>query len=157
GYPDMTNRPAALAAFYEGPVWKANREAVNAALVSVGDVRLLKPVDEPTFSLAKKMTAFMVATIYLLNSAVDEGFLRFWRERLKPTLAAAGAPPLAALSTDYSPDNYLRLPIVKAGEHAFVWFAAYAGPDEYRLHQKTLAESASWAPVQAELARHLAS
>lgn len=157
GYENMKVRGKALPAFYEGPEWKANREAVNATLVSIGDTRLLKPVDEPTFTLAKKMTAFMVATIYLLSSAVDEGFLRFWRESLKPTMAAAGAPPVAALSTEYAQDNFPRIPITRAGEHAFVWFAAYGSADEYRLHQKTLAESKAWGPVQAELAHRLAS
>jgi hypothetical protein len=87
-----------------------NRAAVNATLVDIGDVRLLKPVGEPGFTLARKMTAFMVATIYLLNSAVDDRFLRFWRESLAPTMAAAGAPPVAALSTDYSTDNFPRIP-----------------------------------------------
>lgn len=157
GYPGMESRPGALATFYDGPTWKSISKPVNETLVSVGDVRLLKPVDEPAFSLAKKMTAFMVATIYLLNSAVDDRFMRFWRESLKPTMAAAGAPPVAALSTEYAADNYPRLPIVKAGEHAFVWFASYGSRDEYRLHQKTLAASPAWGPVQAELARHLAS
>jgi len=157
GYDGMEQRGKALPAFYDGPVWKENRAAVNATLVDIGDVRLLKPVGEPGFTLAKKVTAFMVATIYLLNSAVDERFLRFWRESLAPTMATAGAPPLAALSTDYSADNFPRIPIVKAGEHAFVWFAAYGSHDEYRLHQKILASSPAWGPVQAELARYLAA
>ena len=157
GYDGMEERGKALPAFYDGAVWKENRAAVNATLVDIGDVRLLKPVDSPTFTLAKKMTAFMVATIYLLNSAADDGFTRFWRERLAPTMAAAGAPSVAALSTDYSQDNFTRIPIVKAGEHAFVWFASYGSQDEYRLHQKVLASSPAWSAVQAELARHLAS
>jgi hypothetical protein len=46
---------------------------------------------------------------------------------------------------------------VRAGEHAFVWFAAYGSADEYRLHQKILSESKAWGAVQAELARRLAS
>jgi hypothetical protein len=157
GYESMERRGTALPAFYDGATWKQNRAAVNATLVDIGDVRLLKPVDGPTFTLAKKMTAFMVATIYLLNTAAEDGFLRFWRERLAPTMAATGAPSVAALSTDYSKDNFTRIPIVKAGEHAFVWFASYGSQDEYRLHQKTLAASPDWGPLQAELARHLAS
>ena len=157
GYESMEQRGRALPAFYDGPTWKENRAAVNATLVDIGDVRLLKPVDGPTFTLAKKMTAFMVATIYLLNTAAEDGFLRFWRERLAPAMAAAGAPSVAALSTEYSKDNFTRIPIVKAGEHAFVWFASYGSQDEYRLHQKTLASLPAWGPVQAALAKHLAS
>jgi hypothetical protein len=157
GYESMEQRGRALPAFYDGAAWKENRAAVNATLADIGDVRLLKPVDEAGFTLAKKMTAFMVATIYALNAAADDGFLRFWRARLEPAMAAAGAPSVAALSTDYSRDNFPRIPIVKAGEHAFVWFAAYGSQDEYRLHQRTLAASPAWGPVQAELARHLAA
>ena len=157
GYDGMEQRGRALPAFYDGATWKASRDAVNATLESIGDVRLLKPVDSPTFTLAKKVTAFMVATIYLLNSAVDEGFLRLWREKVAPTMAAAGAPPVAALSTEYAQDNFPRIPVTRAGEHAFVWFAAFNGPDEYRAHQRTLAATPGWAPVQAELAKHLAS
>jgi hypothetical protein len=33
----------------------------------VGNVLLLQPVESPGFSLAKRMTALMVATIYLLK------------------------------------------------------------------------------------------
>ena len=157
GYDGMEQRGVALPRFYESDTWKANRAAVNATLVDIGDVRLLKPVDEPAFSLAKKMTAFMVATIYLLNSAVDERFLTLWRGSLKPALAAAGAPPIAALSTEYAADNFPRIPVTRAGEHAFVWFAAYGSEGEYRLHQKTLAASPAWRSAEAGLARHLAS
>ena len=157
GYDSMEQRGKSLPAFYDSEVWKANRDAVNATLVDIGDVRLLKPVDAPTFTLARKMTAFMVATTYLLNSAVDESFLRLWREKLKPTLAAAGAPPVAALSTEYAPDNFPRIPITRAGEHAFVWFAAFGSQEEYRQHLKILEATPAWGPVQAELARRLAS
>lgn len=158
GYDDMDQRLASLNAFYrDSPVWKQNAAAVNETLADLGDVRLLKPVDEPRFTLTKKVTAFMVATIYLLNSPADDGFLRLWRESVKPTLAAAGAPPVAALSTEYAPDNFPRIPIVKHGEHAFVWFAAYGSADEYRLHQRILAASSAWRPVQSELAKRLAS
>jgi hypothetical protein len=73
-----------------------------------------------------------------------DGFTRFWRESLQPTMAQAGAPAGGALSTEYAPDNFPRIPITKAGEHAFVWFAAYGSPDEYRLHRKILAEPKGW-------------
>jgi hypothetical protein len=157
GYDSMEERGRALPTFYNSPRWKEAAKEVNATLVDIGDTRLLKPVGDSGFTLAKKMTAFMVATIYLLNSAVDARFMGFWRERLAPTLAAAGAPSVAALSTEYATDNFPRIPIVKAGEHAFVWFAAYGSPDEYRLHQKTLAAASAWAPVREELAGYLAS
>jgi hypothetical protein len=54
GYDGMEQRGKALPAFYDGPVWKANRDAVNATLADIGDVRLLKPVDEPRSPLRRK-------------------------------------------------------------------------------------------------------
>lgn len=157
GYDSMETRGKALPAFYEGPVWKENTKPVNATLVSIGDVRLLKPVDSGNFTLARKMTAFMVATIYLLNAPAENGFNTFWKERLAPTMAQAGAPSVASLSTEYAPDNFPRIPITKAGEHAFVWFAAYGSPDEYQLHRKILSETKGWGATEAELAKYLAS
>lgn len=157
GYESMEARGKALPAFYGGPVWKENAKAVNETLVDIGDVRLLKPVDNPGFTLAKRVTAFMVATIYLLNAPAESGFNAFWRERLAPTMAQAGAPAVATLSTEYAQDNFPRIPVTRAGEHAFVWFAAYGSKDEYELHQKTLAAAKGWSATQAELARHLAS
>ena len=158
GYDDMDHRLRSLTEFYErNPVWKEHRAAVNDTFTGLGDTRLLKPVDEPRFTLSKKVTAYMVMTMYLLNSAVDDGFMHLWRERMKPALAAAGAPPVATLATEYSADNFLRIPIAKPGEHAFIWFAAYGSPDEYRLHKQTLAASKIWAPIEAELSKRLAS
>ena len=157
GYDSMETRGKALPAFYDAPVWKENAKAVNATLVDIGDVRLLKPVDNAGFTLAKKMTAFMVATIYLLNAPAENGFSTFWKERLAPTMAAAGAPSVAQLSTEYAPDNFPRIPVTKAGEHAFVWFAAYGSQDEYELQKKTIAGLRGWSDTEAELAKHLAS
>jgi hypothetical protein len=125
-------------------------------MVDASNVLLLKPVDGSGFSLAKKMTALMVATIYLLKAPVDDGFLRFFRERVEPAMAAAGAPPLARLATASVPNNFPGLAI-RSGEHAFVWFAAFGGPEEYRRHLETLAQSKAWGAAEAELSQRLAS
>src|SRR5216110_2138815 len=43
GFRDMASRAQALQEFYGGPVWKAHREAANAAIVDSDNVLLLRP------------------------------------------------------------------------------------------------------------------
>ena len=43
GFADMTSRRASLEAFYDGPVWRAHRDAANATMVDWNDVFLLRP------------------------------------------------------------------------------------------------------------------
>ena len=154
GFPSYGERPAALEAFYGGPVWKAHRNAANATMIDSDNVLLLQPVGEKGFTLARKMAATMTATIYLLQSPVDAGFERFFAERVRPVMEATGAPPVAALRTLEVPNNFPRLPI-REGEHAFVWLAAFGNDDEVRSHDERLAASAEWKDVQAALATKL--
>ena len=91
--------PRALEAFYGGPVWQEHRNEANATMVDASNVLLLQPADGGGFTLARKMTATMVATIYLLQSPVDDGFLRFFKERVQPVMEATGATPVAELKT----------------------------------------------------------
>lgn len=41
GFSDMSARRRSLAAFYDGPVWAAHRDAANATMVDSDNVRLL--------------------------------------------------------------------------------------------------------------------
>ena len=43
GFPDMESRARSLAAFYRGPIWKANRDAANATMIDSDNVLLLRP------------------------------------------------------------------------------------------------------------------
>ena len=154
GYRDMAQRPAALESFYGGPAWKENRDVANATMVDSDNVLLLRPVGGEGFSLAKKMTSFMVATIYLLQAPVDATFLRFFESRVRPAVTAAGAPPVAELQSAEVANNFPKLP-VREGEHAFVWFAGFDSEAAYRRHVARLAESKEWRAVTAELAPRL--
>jgi quinol monooxygenase YgiN len=154
GFDDMSRRARALDAFYRGPVWKAHSAAANAAMVDTDNVLLLQPAEKGGFSLARRMTATMVATIYLLQSPVDDAFLRFFGERVRPVMEEAGAPPVAQLRTLDAPNNFPALP-VREGEHAFVWFAAFASGEEYRRHLDRLKRSERWGMVEKELAARL--
>ncbi|MBV8750263.1 MAG: NIPSNAP family protein, partial [Candidatus Eremiobacteraeota bacterium] len=43
-FPDMRTRREALASFYGGPAWRANRDAANATMIDSDDVLLLRPL-----------------------------------------------------------------------------------------------------------------
>jgi hypothetical protein len=156
GFADMADRERSLQAFYKGPVWKENREAANATMVDVSDVLLLEPVDRPGFSLARRMTSLMVATIYLLESPADAAFIEFFNEKVRPVMAEAGAPPVAALRTLQAANNFPALPL-REGENAFVWFASFVTRSEYQRYLERLAQSKTWPAIQAELAARLVS
>ncbi|MGZ5660805.1 MAG: hypothetical protein ACXWG6_05525 [Usitatibacter sp.] len=152
----MASRARSLDSFYGGAVWKREREAANATMVDSDNVLLLKPAGGEGFTLAKRMTSLMVATIYLLHAPVDDAFARFFGERIAPVMTASGAAPVAQLRTEYAANDFPRLP-VREGEHAFVWFAAFDGDDEYRRHRAALAASPQWKAAQSELLSRLKS
>src|SRR6476646_3740343 len=43
GFADMPARATALAGFYDGPVWRAHRDAANATMLDSDNVLLLRP------------------------------------------------------------------------------------------------------------------
>jgi hypothetical protein len=150
GFGSMDERPGALEAFYGGPVWKENRTEANATMVDSDNVLLLQPADGEGFTLARKMTATMVATIYLLQSPVDASFLRYFKERVVPVVTQAGAKPVAELKTLPAKNNFPKLPI-REGENAFVWFAAFENDDAYRQAVDKLDSSSAFRAMEQEL------
>jgi len=155
GFSSLDDRPRALKSFYYGDVWKAHRDAANATMVDSDNVLLLEPVRMEGFSLARRMSALMVATIYLLRAPADDGFTRFFADKVEPVMRATGAPSLAELRSLHVPNNFPALP-VREGENAFVWFAGYGSRAEYERHLARLAQSKPWGAVEPELASRLA-
>ncbi len=155
GFRDMPSRADSLQSFYGGPVWQKDRDAANATMVDASDVLLLRPIDGADVSLARRMTSLMVATVYLLNAPVNDEFVRFFKERVAPVMAATGAPPIATFRTEYAENNFPKLPI--RADNAFVWFAAYESAGEYDRHLARLWESKAWSGARPELATRLAS
>jgi hypothetical protein len=134
GFRDMPSRADALRSFYGGPVWKAHRNAANATMIDSDNVLLLRPTGAASGMPSLEVgTALVVATIYLLKSAVDAEFNRFFETRAMPLLAETGAPVIARFQTEDAPNNFPALP-VREGEHAFVWFAAFADAHDYERH-----------------------
>ena len=140
-FPDMESRRAALAAFYGGAVWKANRDAANATLIDSDDVLLLHPVhpvravragrpddsydpfperERPPAGATAIPPALYVATI----CHVEEGFAGFFAGQVAAGLAEQGAPPIACFETEHAENTYPALP-VREGEDVFVWFTRF--------------------------------
>jgi quinol monooxygenase YgiN len=163
---DMAARARALAAFYGGPVWAAHRNAANSTMVDSDDVLLLRPSRpgsgfpagghaRPPPGSALAPTSLVVATLYALETPVDEEFVRFFEQKVVPILASNGAPPIAYVQTEPAENNYPALP-VRTGENVFLWFASFRDPEQYRGHLEQLARSKPWTDsVQPNLLRRL--
>ncbi|GAA4632983.1 NIPSNAP family protein [Actinoallomurus vinaceus] len=154
GFPDMRRREAALRAFYGGPVWAAHRDAARATMVDTSDALLLRPVDEqsgfpmPAVSRSpigqtETPSSLVVATIYHRDRPFDQEFADFFRDRVRPVLAEAGATPLACLQTEHAENTYTALP-VRVGENVFVWFARFADRADLTAHLRHLEQSGVW-------------
>jgi len=154
GFAGFDDRSRALESFYYGDVWKAQRQAANATMVDSDNVLLLESVQKDGFTLAGRMNALVVATIYLLRAPVDVGFTRFFAERVEPVMRATGAASLAELRTLHAPNNFPALP-VREGENAFVWFAGYGSRAQYESHRGRRSQSKLWSAVEPELASWL--
>jgi hypothetical protein len=162
GFPDMTQRRDALARFYDGPAWRAHRDAANATMVDSDDVLLLRPVAPASgfaLDLAAPFTGFdgrslVVATVYAFDAPVDMDFLDFFAADLQPAVAAAGARVIASFSTEYAANTFPRLP-VREGEHVFAWFARFDDLDAYTRYRETLVGDPGWRTLAVSLARRL--
>jgi hypothetical protein len=117
-FPDMEARRASLEAFYDGPVWQANRDAANATLIDSDDVLLLLGPPAPAWERPPAESPY-VATIY----HVEDGFAQVFAEQAVPVLAEAGVAPVIWLESEHAENTFPRLP-VRTGENVFVWFAA---------------------------------
>ena len=153
-FEDMVTRDASLRAFYGGPLWKAHREAANATMIDSDDVLLLRPaargepfgrLDDPRPGpdADARPASLVLGTVWLLHRPVDGDFLRFFEEQVRPVLVGAGGPPRACLQTEESRNTFPQLP-VRNGEHAFVWFATFAGEQGWSAYEAELERSLEW-------------
>ncbi|MFI6926131.1 NIPSNAP family protein [Nonomuraea spiralis] len=148
-FPDMETRRAALESFYDGPVWRAHRDAANATMIDSDDVLLLRPAagpplpswDRPPVGAAEPPAALYVATI----CHVEDGFAEFFARQVAPALAEAGAPPVGRLESEHAENTFPRLP-VRTGETVFVWFTRFARPEDEREVDLSLLEARLTAP-----------
>lgn len=156
GFPDMASRARSLETFYSGSVWIGEREAANAMITEFDNVLLLRSLNVKGFTLPYPTSAVTVLTICLLRQPVVDEFLRYLSDHIKSALSEAGATAVQELQTEYSANNFPRLP-VREGEHAFVWVSTFGSSDEYWHHVSRLGASAAWRKAQAGLQKYLRS
>ncbi len=145
GFAGMEVRPTALSRFYDGPVWRANRDRANATMIDSDNVLLLRlarpssgfsEVARPDGQTALGRDAgkgLLSATIYHLKRPAEGAFVDFFETQLVPVLRRAGAPVDAYYTTEPSPNNFPRLP-VREREHVLVWFSRFPDPGAYQRY-----------------------
>jgi hypothetical protein len=154
GFRDMASRPAALAGFYDGGVWKAHRNAANATMIDSDDVLLLRPAhpslafsppedERPPPGAAQAARGMVSATILLLDAPPADALIDLFRLQARPLLKRLGAEVLACLVTQPGANSYPRLP-VREGQHALVWLLRFADEDAHRRHLAACAASPTW-------------
>lgn len=117
GFTHMGARREALESFYDGPVWRANREAANATMIDSDDVHLLRAIVPegglPAHTRLPRRGEKVEAIRYTL--LVSElrypewiGQYHLW---LRLFLRKAGADPVASFATLCAENNFPRLPV----------------------------------------------
>src|SRR5438874_9126240 len=151
GFRDMTSRAKSLTDFYSGPVWKAHREAANAALPTSGFS--LENMKRPPMGSDEAPKGLVVTTICYFESPVASEFINFFEHMLKPVATSLGAPISAYFVTEYSENTFPALP-VRAGENVFVWFSTFQDSAAYKNSVAALAQTEQWRDeVSLELKR----
>lgn len=159
GFSGMESRAAALALFYDGPVWAAHSAAANATMIDFDDVLLLRPRGGDTFGALdprnrpqQAVSMSPARNFEVLICPVDpgdlDGFVAWYRDTFVPALKAFGGETVASLVTETSENTFPRLP-VREDVSVFVTLMRMAGEDGFERLQGTLAGAA----VLAELAR----
>jgi NIPSNAP len=133
GFGNMDERTRSLAAFYGGPVWRANSAEANATMVDTDDVLLLRPAGPAsTFRLAgatrsNGAAGFVEATILHLDGADQASAVRRVEQEIAPVIAESGGRLLGYFVTEPAENTFPSLP-VREGEDVLVWFAGFAEP-----------------------------
>jgi hypothetical protein len=162
GFAGMPQRAQALEGFYTGPVWQTHRNVANATMIDVGNVLLLKParadrgfaVDAralPPRDATAIPPGLVEARIHYLDAAPTPAQLELI-ESARPLLQAAGAMPLATLTTESAENTFPRLP-VREGEHVVAWFSQFRDRDAYDRYMAALDASPAWRRIEGALLR----
>jgi NIPSNAP len=142
GFPGMAERATSLERFYDGPVWKSNREVANSTMLDSDDVLLLRPArydtgfrygDRAPLGVDRDVDRGVIeATVLTLAAPADSGVVDAFEHDVAPDLAEMGFSTLGYLVTESSPNSFPRIP-VREGVHAFVWFGGFADRATYEM------------------------
>jgi hypothetical protein len=161
GFTDMPLRARSLAAFYDGPIWKAHRATANATMIDSTNVLMMQPAraesgflvdlrDRAPRGATAAPPSLVTAVIYSFAKPVDAGFVEYFERSVRPVVESKGGRVLATFITNLSPNNFPRLP-QREGEQVFVWFAQFANE---AAHNAFLAAD-EWRQVSTDVDRRL--
>jgi hypothetical protein len=142
GYRDLATRGPALRAFYGGDVWKAHRDAANAAIVDSDNALLLRALPGGAFSGAVAGEGVLRVSIRSLGAIDAEAFARWFDEVIVPAVEGCGATIAARYVTEPAPNDFPALPV--RAESTLVWFAAFPDVPAERDFTRALAAVSGW-------------
>jgi hypothetical protein len=161
GFAGMTQRHEALAAFYGGPVWHANRSAANATMIDVSDVLLLRPVHgehwprpnpvrRPPPAAPEREAGLVVIEIHSLTEPADAALLARFADAVLPLRQRHGAEILGLLETEPAANTFAALP-VRTDRSVVVALYAFPDAEAWATHRRALAHDPDWAVLEREL------
>ena len=123
GFDSMDVRKEALAAFYDGRVWTAHRDAANATMIDSDDVLLLKPAwpgagfdlsrlqrpasaEQENSSNENRLGGIVVIRIHHLRSEAETEFASRFAVEAAPMMKAHGVRLLAAFVTEHAQNSF---------------------------------------------------
>jgi hypothetical protein len=168
GFPDMPTRERSLTGFYEhSETWATHSDAARSMMIDSTDALLLRPVrPDSAFTLEPSSwrppigsdtpDSVVVARIHHFDEPVGSTFLTFYEDTVLPAHQEAGGTLLGQFVTEYSQNNFPRLPI-RENEHVLIEFRGFKNLDDYHEHLTTLCERTGrwWKEIYPELRRQL--
>ena len=163
GFADMSARGDALAAFYGGPAWQANRSAANATMVDSDNVLLLRPLvcdqalqaalqPRPPVDAAPAAGGVFTVTVCPLLKPADDALVHAFDQCVHPWWVGVGGDLLACWVTEPAPNNFPRLP-VRENEPVIAWLTRFDDEAAQLRHAALL--RASGCLERAEWRAHL--
>lgn len=146
GFADATHRGVALAAFYEGPVWRAFRSAANDTMLDSDNVLLLRAASglRDVSQFQRLMRAPLVtAHINYLSDVPPAKFERFFEEHMRRKIMQCGGRPVATFISGELANSFVRLP-VRERESTFVWLSAWETEGAHDLFRSRFAAMSGW-------------
>ena len=152
GFADLPSRAEALAAFYDGPVWRAHSATANKTMIDSDNALLLKPLDlrddyprldspRPAIGTTDLPDSVIAGAVYH-RGAPDDGFVEFFTDHVAPALVASGAEPVAVFETLVAENNFPALPL--RDEVVLAWLARFHDEAAYLDHRRRLGGSPGW-------------
>lgn len=131
-FADMPTRARALAAFYDGPAWRAHRDAANATMQDSDNVLLLRPatreaampIDRWQRDAGTPRDGAVLAAIVALAAPASAALIAALDAVLAPTFVQAPGEVVARYATEAAANTFARLP-VRDGESVVVWLARF--------------------------------